>query len=109
MWVCASIFLIEISLSQSHFQLTDRRWLFEDHHETCDGSHHCHRKDKSDCDYELVPLRDDNFGARITGLKLGSLTQSCADKLIQEAMMYRYLIIPRTQCTAMSNDNVDKT
>ena len=93
MWVLvfASLFLIEISLSlsQSNFQYKDRRWLIEDHHVTCDDRDHCHTRDTSDCDYELVPLRDDNFGARVTGLKLGSLTQSCADKLTQEAMMYR--------------------
>ena len=91
MWVFvfASLLLLEISFSQSQFQDTDRRWLFEGHHVICDDRDHCHRREASDCDYELVALRDDNFGARVTGLKLGSLTQSCADKLTQEAMMYR--------------------
>ena len=48
-----------------------------------------------ECDYAIQGLGQvPNFGAQITGLNLKTLSQACADKLIQDAFMFRFLIFP---------------
>ena len=73
-------------ICEGKFTDTERRWLF-DPVDSCDADDvECGQG----CEYHLETLRRDGFGARVTGLHLGSLSQTCADKLMQEAMMYRW-------------------
>lgn len=56
----------------------------------------CPARDVSDCQYDLAPIQNQvpNFGAEIHGLELKTLSQPCAIKLIQDAMMHRFLVFP---------------
>ena len=87
------IFIIGcIDYSNGQFYEKYRKWTKTSQFEPCnEKSETCILSDE--CDYAIEPY-DRDFGAKIPDFNIKSLTQHCADKFIQDALMYRFLLFP---------------
>lgn len=86
------ILLCWFSCSNCQFYERYRKWIKTSHFGSCDEDKGtCVPNDE--CHYAIEPF-DGDFGAKVTHFNTKALTQNCADKLIQDALMYRFLIIP---------------
>ena len=91
----AILLLTFLKLYSCQFHTRYKKWLkSEPHHLTMSCNDNTCIADP-DCSYDIQPLsHHQNFGAQITGLNLKHLSQACADKLIQDALMFRFLLFP---------------
>ena len=86
------LFICHIHYSNTQFYDRYRKWTKTLQFKSC------HEKSETcvlsnECDYVIKPFGGD-FGAKIPDFNVKSLDQECADKLIQDAIMYRFLLFP---------------
>lgn len=94
----AAILLLSLNLYSCQFHTRYKKWLKSEPHlltTSCNGNTCIADDADPNCSYDIQPLsHHQNFGAQITGLNLKQLSQTCADKLIQDAFMFRFLLFP---------------
>ena len=89
--------IILLATVESRFQDTHSKWISEKNTIICNEEEEfCSATASGDgCQYEIKPIGERKFGAKVTGvLSLGDLSPECADQLIQDAIMFRFLLFP---------------